>query len=775
MSLTALRDRVIPLPKELEADGSVSVPAGRLALDAPTAADPALRTAVSLLAALARCRAEAAPEFVLRLRLTGADGVPPALACRLRGLPHAEQAYAILPDAEGSGLLLVANTGTGALYAARTLEQLLRAPAVPAADSPVEVPLVRVVDWPDLDERGQWGGNSESDLAWTARWKLNLLEASASPGMDARGQVHLGIAPGLLRQGLELGVRVVPFVAHLEGIARSAGVAARPDIVSTPDPSRPLPSDYVPGLCCSSPATEELVAAWLDLAAGLEGVRALCVWLSEGASPCYCPRCRDQEPYDLEVACITRAFARIRPRHPGVQLRLLLTQGSYPVNDRILAAAPPEVGITYYDGGRTYDSSRRPMIYPLLEEHAARGGWLGCYPQITHSWRTVFPWTAPQFIRYRAEEFAHKRLAAVIGYAVPSNRYHEHNVMALAEWTWNAAGRTPEEFARAYAALTGVADPELFARWALLAGEAGWSLAESRLFLGLIYDPSLGVAGPRPLDHRFEQAGLVQPAHLTEMLGVAEQALGLARQAGDAEMVCESECVLAGLQVFAALLEAGHLLAAAAPTLDSPSTTGAAGPALARALDEVDRCAAVVRRSLLAWGDRVGTRSGETRLPTRLLDTAFVLYRTGDALRSLAARTGLPDPRPHLRLAAVGAWQAEDFARAAHPVLRFEVTSRVPAQGGTFQVGVDFADSAYGTQVERACLVDEGQQVLASSPDCPDGVSMWERWAELRLQAPPRRTASRLWLEVQLSGLPEDAPAERRTCAGTVGLRRVEG
>ena len=47
----------------------------------------------------------------------------------------------------------------------------------------------------------------------------------------------------------------------------------------------------------------------------------------------------------------------------------------------------------------------------------------------------------------------------MIGYAVPGNRFHEFNVMAEAEWTWNAQGRTPEEFARAYAVAQGMRRP----------------------------------------------------------------------------------------------------------------------------------------------------------------------------------------------------------------------------------------------------------------------------------------------------------------------------
>ena len=68
-----------------------------------------------------------------------------------------------------------------------------------------------------------------------------------------------------------------------------------------------------------------------------------------------------------------KAFEKAKEINPAIHLRILLTQGSYPVNDKVLEAVAEGVGVTYYDGGRTYDSSHNPMIYPLLEEYAGKG------------------------------------------------------------------------------------------------------------------------------------------------------------------------------------------------------------------------------------------------------------------------------------------------------------------------------------------------------------------------------------------------------------------
>jgi hypothetical protein len=541
--------RVIPLPKEVSVEGERRLRPGQIGLVHALADLPALRTALQHLGAFARADGPAA-EFVLRLALAGDPGVPVEVGTRLRSLPNGDQAYAITPIRDGGtdGLLLVGTTPTGLLYASLTLSQLV----VPVGPE-VRIPIVNVVDWPDLTERGQWGGNSESDLAWTSRWKLNVLEAGAQVRVDKDGRTEVGLPRDLFRQGAELGVKVVPFVLHLEQIAAYAGLTSRKDVISTPDPAKPLPSDYVPGLCMLSLATQTMVGEWLAEIARIEGVTDIMVWLSEDAAPCFCPNCVGKEPYELEVRCLLNAFDRAKAVNPAARLRLLTTQGSYRVNDRILALAPPDVGVTYYDGGRTYDSSRSPMIYGLLEGFSRSGRWLGVYPQITHAWRTVFPWTAPQFVRYRAEEFVDKGLRCMIGYAVPSNRYHEFNVMAMAEWTWNARGRHPEEFAGAYATVTGVGDPDLFARWAMLAGDAGWDLAESRLFFRLIYDPALGLAGDVPFDHRFQQSALVYPDRLKAALASARETLALARQAAVPDMIEQSECLLASLHALESL------------------------------------------------------------------------------------------------------------------------------------------------------------------------------------------------------------------------------
>ena len=762
-------ERVIPLPKELSVDESIVLRADRVLCVRDAPGSPAVETAVGLVKAFALGRSVDA-EFTVRLALAenapkwvGADALE-----RLRGLPNADQAYLIVPSSRE--LALVANTPVGLLYAARTLSQLVNLSQKARPGTEIEIPLVRVTDWPDLAERGQWGGDTGRHLAATSQWKLNLLEHDSGVGSDDQGRPTASMKAPFVNRAAALGVKVVPIIPHLEQLSRAQSIRNRADIQSKPDPAKPLPSDYLPGLCMSSPATAEIIRGWLGKIAEIDGITDIMVWLSEERAPCFCEKCVGREPFELEVKCIVGAFGEVRKDHPQARLRLLLTQGSYPVNDKVLAAVPKDVGVSYYDGGRTYDSSRRPMIYPLLESYARSGRWLGVYPQITHSWRCVFPWTGPQFVRYRCQEFADKRLQCMIGYAVPSNLFHDFNVTAMAEWTWNAHGRTPEQFCRAYALKKGLGDPDLFAKWAVLVGDAGWSLAESKLFLTAIYNPSLGIGAGVPFDHRFQSASIANIKELEKSIEAAREALALAGRSGNVDMVCESECVLAGLEAFGAIRSAFPLLTKKA--LDETQRKVLSG-----SLDSLDRSSAILRDRLIKWGKRVLQRPSSGGLPGRLYDTAFALQLTCDDFRAKASALGITDPRPETRFPELGKWSAQDFPTGSDSKLRFNLTDVVPEHGGEWQVGLRYLESAYGTDVKAISVIsvtDGEEKVVAETPDAPARVSRYEPWHEMRLDIPARGSGERLYLEVALTGLPSNAPADRRSCSGAVGIRRIE-
>jgi hypothetical protein len=378
---------------------------------------------------------------------------------KLKKAKNRDQAYVIHSKVKKGvyeGINLAAYTDTGLLYAVLTLRQ-----AVEIKKESVSIPILEIADWPEIPFRGQWGGNSNSDLYWTYQYKLNALDGKVYVTADEEGRPTVTHNERLYRDAERFGVDVMATIPHLEQASGSGFLEKRSDILSVSPEERKNRSDYFPGICMSKKASEDMIYEWFSGIAENKYVKKILVWLSEEATPCHCELCKGTEPYQLEVACLLRAYGRLEEKKPGIKLGIMLSQGSFETTDKIAQLALEKgVDLTYYDGGRTYDSGKYPMILPALEEYSKKGGNLGVYPRITHSWRMVFPWTAPAFIKYRCDEFAQKNLHRVIGYAVPSNRYHEFNVMAFAEWLWNPKGRKKYEFAQAYAYNKGLPEKE---------------------------------------------------------------------------------------------------------------------------------------------------------------------------------------------------------------------------------------------------------------------------------------------------------------------------
>ena len=56
------------------------------------------------------------------------------------------------------------------------------------------------------------------------------------------------------------------------------------------------------------------------------------------------------EADELIIRVVSRTDENISYHSLAVRLWILLTQGSYDVNDKVLAVTPADVGVTYYDG-----------------------------------------------------------------------------------------------------------------------------------------------------------------------------------------------------------------------------------------------------------------------------------------------------------------------------------------------------------------------------------------------------------------------------------------
>ena len=718
-SLQKWSRRVIPLPKQLKISGSRTLSPEDVVLVLPPSDEPVLRTAADTL----RPFAQGHKGFELRLVLTADEPHCPAeLRAELAGVPNRDQAYALQSLEAGGkfrGLLLAANTPLGLLYAAQTLAQLISVPYHPG--NSIEYPQITLLDWPDLAERGEWfGGDNFPDLHWMADRKFNAIEIQPHLGFSSDGTPQSNLDQKAVDSATALGISYVPIIWHMEQLSSTGLFRYHPDIASTPDPSKPLPLDYEPGVCFSKPKTIEILATWMRQMLATRGVKEINIWVSEESSPCYCELCKGREPYATEVKGIQEAFEKARFGIPGKSLQILTTQGSYDVNDKVLAAASPETRIVYYDGARTYDSSHRPMIYPLLEKFSRSGHWLGVYPQFTSSWRTVFPFTSPQFMQARMQEFADKRLSGVFGYATPSNRYYEFNITAAAEWGWNSRGRSPREFSEVYAQKAGIAHPERFAEWAVMMGDVGWDLAGGRAIQRLIL-PGAALFNDKQYRGSHQLKDLV-PLHfghgyLEEFpnrqyfqarMALAGQALKLAEAEGNELMVEESRSVLGTLNLLDGLVELSD-----ARNLAQEGKIASATAALAK----IDDAARVLTNSVYQWGTKVNPLPQDA-LPSRLRDTVDFAYAVASAAWEIGRDLGIKDPHPDYRLRPVREWKTEDLAIGARTPLWGEVTG-LASGPGEYDVRFQFVDGKVGLDVHSVELLpshDESRQPLAIDP-----------------------------------------------------------
>ena len=168
--------QLIPLPHEIAIEDEITCRPEEVSIRLQAGAGPVEQQAAAELERLFAERAGVAPGgggFEIVLGVADAEGRLGGVEVdvqRLKGLPHQEQAYLIQPRGR-EGLVLAGLGERGVYYAARTLHQLLESTL---SREGVAIPLVRVVDWPDMDERGIWNfPDPEEWIRWMSAVKLN--------------------------------------------------------------------------------------------------------------------------------------------------------------------------------------------------------------------------------------------------------------------------------------------------------------------------------------------------------------------------------------------------------------------------------------------------------------------------------------------------------------------------------------------------------------------------------------------------------------------------
>ena len=762
---------LIPLPKQIALSRAVRVPAAEVAVRLREDAGDVETHAAELLAGVWKGKVGAGPaRFEILLGVCDAAGkigdvrVPGAE--KLAGLPNADQAYAIAPVGDGR-LALAGRTEQGVTYAATTLAHLVRARL---AGDTLTLPLARVLDWPDLAERGEWGGNAGSDIEWMARHKMNLVEMHCTLTVTPEGRGQAQVQPEAVEQGRLSALKVVPILTHLDQITGTGIYRLFPELRGKGASAQVqgYPDDFAP--CLSQPKVSEVIADWMVSLAAQKGVSDICAWLSENAVQCECEGCRQAGQFVLETRALVKAWRLARERNPRIRLRILLTQGSYKTNDKVLAEVPPEVGVTYYDGGRTYDSSRDPMIYPLLEQYAAGGRWLGCYPQITASWRIVCPWSGPQFIKARMTEFVQKKLQCLCGYATPHNRLYDFNVAAAAEWSWNSTGRDEREFAAAWATTRGLKDPELAADWAVLLGPVGWDVYGS----GVPYNSFFGGAA-RMVGDRAKPIlgkGLFRYFDTEERLradaAACEKAMAMARRLDSPAILAETQVISGYVRMVQQLYAITSLVSRPAP----PTNAERAG--LNADLRAFAEAGMQVVAGLQEWEKACGAEIGGSRLSDTLNVTEQTVVDVGKALRPFGVRDA---GAAYLRQ-QIGTWEDNDFEKSEKTRKTWEVTASLVGPG-TYQVRFDYTRGWHGLTIARAALSstpkDAPENLTEVIFDQHSGLAACQNRANVyTLPVPAVEEGRRYFLVADIQGVrSSDKPEDRRGCAGAVTFWKV--
>ncbi len=501
-------------------------------------------------------------------------------------------------------------------------------------------------------------------------------------------------------------MNLVPVITHLDQLPPALFVRyPQLKAVASEDDKKACRNigDDIQPVCWSQPKAEEILADWLACLAQYPQVSDVMVWLGEEKVSCHCQRCAAVDPFVLQTQVALRAWQTAKRVKPTLRLRILLTQGSYESNAKVLAVVPPEVAVTYYDGNRTYDSSREPMIYPLLAKFAAEGGALGCVPQLTASYRVVCPWTAPQFIKARMTEFVDRRLRRFLGYATPSDRFYEFNVAAAAEWSWNAYGRSEREFAAAWAAHQGLADPEKFADWTVTLGPVGWDVYGGRV-------PYFWVT--RGVWRMFEQG---KPPRLGSGvftyfptlkyfdadLAACDRAMSLAKELSPAPAaMIEETRVIRGL---VEMLKGLYLIADVTTAGDKADDNQR--KQAANALLLMDRASREVHSGLVAWGNAVAPKMMPPEgFSVRFADTLDCLDKVMIEASDAVVALGIPDPGRPYRVRQIGGWATDDFKTGPAQQKTWEV-GRVVSGPGRYEVTFQYEGGWYGAKITRVRLI----------------------------------------------------------------------
>ena len=493
--------QLIPLPHEIAIEDEITCRPEEVSIRLRAGAGPVEQQAAAELERLFAERAGVSPTgggFEIVLGVADVEGRLGGVVIdvqRLGGLPHREQAYLIQPRGR-EGLVLAGLDERGVYYAARTLHQLLERTL---SREGVVIPLVRVVDWPDMDERGMWNfPDPEEWIRWMSALKLNYgkMATTTLEKVERAKPNRAAIDQELLEEGRQRAFKYVPYILHLNFLHDCGLFRAYPELAGRGDGA--LAGRYFAhkqgnqhrAPCASNPLLVEILAEWMADIAAQGGLEVSC-WLSERPAQCGCPSCTVMGQFVLEARAFMAAWQKVRPQHPELQIRIFLSTTTSERYHQVLAELPPEVKIERAcatELERVPHLPRDLMANPLLDRYASEGRWIASYDvPIGANGRVDTPeFKVPHCSAHRIRDYVGQLVGrrysgayGMMAWGTQGEAICGFNIHALAEWSWNLKGRSEREFAVAWAARAGYRDPDAVGAWAELMGPVEFDVYDS--------------------------------------------------------------------------------------------------------------------------------------------------------------------------------------------------------------------------------------------------------------------------------------------------------
>ena len=783
---------VIPLPKRASISAARVLPLEAITVRVREGASDVERHAAEPLRALFPRQETGQGRFEILVGVCDAQGrlgdQAVAAATELTKLPNREQSYLIAPVGE-DGLVLAGLDPRGVSYAASTFAQLVR-PKI--ADGKVELQLARVIDWPDLEERGLWWFSppfAGQELDWFAGLKFNHLEILTQMHVEKGKPVTATIDAEAVEQCRLRAVKMMPAVVHLEQLGGTGIFETYPETRG----QGKFP-DWASVICFSQPATQRVFDEWLTALARTVQSDDVMVWFSENSVYCTCEKCKPIEQFQHEMQVVVHAWREAQKVRPKLRLRLLLTQGSYAQNIAIIKQAPPEVGITYYDGGRTYTLARQPMIPPAMRA-AMQGRWFGCCPTLCGAWYSSGPFAGAAYMKERMSELHKAGVVNLIGFAPGLARINELALTAAAEYAWNADGRTPRDFILAWATRRWFGDPEQAVQW--------WQCIEEPQ--RDIYISQLPSVGPWSSWQRLVESrqaarpgsglllGFPKPATLEDDIAAVRRAVALAESMPESRLPLESRYWLDSQRRVRRLGPAkARLVHESRYTLALLEAVRAARDLTIRlegrkVLNEADQKDAAnlfeqvyvgleqAGTSLADWDENLNLYPGQKH--QLQVGGAVETFRTimGSVIDT-ARKLGLKAPFMSYARGRIGSWTTGTFPVSGQKVEhRIDVTDRIDGPGA-YVVTFSYTRGMEALEMQRAAVVvrspDGAEQEVAV--DAHEGrTGAWNVKNEYTLRLKQYDPKARYTLMARLNVSTSQREENKRTTQGDIYWQRV--